>query len=58
MKNGDTAKLMQPTIQGTVAETRWNNEKDCKEHRLEWADAEGNSHDRWFLEAELEEVAA
>lgn len=58
MKNGDTAKLTQPTIQGTVAETRWNNEKDCKEHRLEWSDSEGNAHDRWFLESELEQVQA
>lgn len=57
MKNGDTAKLIQPTIQGKVAETRWNNEKDCKEHRLEWSDAEGNSHDRWFFETELEVTA-
>jgi hypothetical protein len=57
MKNGDTAKLIQPTIQGTIAETRWNNEQDCKEHRLEWVDAEGNAQDRWFFEAALEVTA-
>ena len=53
IKNGSAAKLKVPTVQGTVAETRWNNEKDKKEFLLRWEDGE-----RWFFEDELEEVAA
>ena len=56
MKNGDQAKLIQPAVEGEIVETRWNNEQDCKEHRLQWASAEGDVNDRWFLETELAPV--
>ena len=58
MKNGSKARLVPKIIEGEIAETRWSNERDCKEFLLRWADADGSAHERWFLEAELEEVAA
>jgi hypothetical protein len=58
MKNGSVAKLIVPTVQGTIAETRWNNEQDKKEYLLKWTDGDGNECARWFFEDELEEVVA
>ena len=53
MRNGDQARLRPVVIQGIIKETRWNNERECKEHLLTWTDA-GEAHERWFLETELE----
>lgn len=57
MKKGDVARLIQPTIQGPVTATRYNEETEGLEHLLEWTDAAGEVHQRWFAAAELEEVA-
>ena len=56
MKNGDTAKLIQVPVVGTIVETRWNNEADCKEHCLQSDAGADGIHIRWFKETELESV--
>lgn len=57
MKNGDIARLVQPTIDGVIKDTRWSNQRDCKEHLLEWTDPSTKEvHQRWFFETELAQV--
>lgn len=54
---GQAAKLIQPVVQGEVTDTRYNKEAGQLEHQLEYTDAAGESHTRWFLESQLEAVA-
>ena len=56
MKKGTAVRLIQPTIQGAILSTRYNEELECLEHLVEWTDAEGETHQRFFAEAQLEEV--
>lgn len=51
---GANAKLIQPTITGEVLDTRYNKEAAQLEHLLEYPDADGEVHQRWFLASELE----
>lgn len=53
---GQTAKLIQPVVQGTITDTRYNKEAGQLEHQMEYTDANGESHDRWFLDSQLEAV--
>lgn len=56
MKLGATAKLKQPTIQGKIESTKYNEEREELEHLLVWKDENGEEASRWFLASELEEV--
>lgn len=56
MKRGNTVRLIQPSIQGPIVSTRYNEEKEGLEHLVEWTDAAGETHQRWFDEADLKEV--
>ncbi len=55
MKVGTTARLVQPVVQGEVVARRIN-AADQIEYQLQWTDAAGEQHLRWFEEAQLEEV--
>lgn len=54
MESGQTVRLIQPVIQGQISDTRYNKEAKCLEHLVGWTDANGNVHERWFTETELE----
>lgn len=58
MKAGDTARLIQPVIEGQVMERRINPDTDDIELRLAWTDAAGERNERWFPEQQLEQVSA
>ena len=55
---GQSAKLITPVIQGTVADVRYNKEAKTMEYLLEWTDADGDIHQRWFNESDLEVINA
>lgn len=55
---GQKAKLNTPVIQGTIIDVGYNKDAKSMEYLLEWADGEGDSHQRWFLESELEVINA
>lgn len=57
MKVGTTARLVQPVVQGEVVARRINS-ADQIEYQLQWTDAAGEVHLRWFDEAQLQEVEA
>lgn len=56
MKTGDKARVKQPELKGKIIETRYTEEHECLEHLLEYEGADGETHQRWFLAAELEGV--
>lgn len=53
---GKTARLRQPVIQGEIVDTQYNKDSKGLEHKVQWT-AEGETHERWFVEADLEEVS-
>ena len=53
---GQTAKLVQPVIQGEVKDTQFNKSAGELEHLIAWVDAEANEQERWFLASTLEVV--
>ena len=53
---GQTARLVQPVVQGEVIDTRFNKDAGKLEHLLSYTDADGETHERWFIETELEAV--
>lgn len=57
MKAGDTARLIQPVVQGQIKERRFN-AADELEYRLEWTDPDGSTQQRWFAESQLQQVEA
>jgi len=61
LEEGKRARLKQPIVAGVIVDVQYNKEKRCLEHCLEWTDDSNNdgmpeTHRRWFLESELEEV--
>lgn len=58
IKTGATARLIQPEVRGRIVERRINPDTDEIELQLQWTDAAGETHARWFPESQLEEVAA
>lgn len=55
---GQEAKLVQPAIQGPVTDARYNKDAKQLEYLLQFTDAQGDQHERWFLESQLAPVAA
>lgn len=51
---GDTAKLIQPVVKGQVIDTRYNKDAKQLEHLLEYTGEDGDAHQRWFLDSQLE----
>jgi hypothetical protein len=61
INEGDQVKVVAPTIEGPVLDTRWNKDARQLEHLVEWddnGDEEGGKHTRWFLASELEVTKA
>lgn len=59
MKTGTLVQVRQPApIRGAVTARRINPGTDAIELLVSWEDPGGASHQRWFAEAELQEVAA
>ena len=56
MKKGKKVRLIQPVIEGEVVSTRYNEEKEGLEHLVEWTGSDGEVHQRWFAESDLEEA--
>lgn len=54
MKKGDEVRVVQPTVQGPIVGTRYNEEILMLEHRVQWTGPDGEQHERWFSEDELE----
>lgn len=54
MEIGNTVKLVQPVVQGEITDTQYNKESKQLEHLVEWIDAAGDAHQRWFVESQLE----
>lgn len=55
MKTGTPVRLIQPVVQGVVKERRIT-PADEIELLVEWAEAEGQTVERWFAESQLEQV--
>jgi len=53
-KKGDVVKLNAPVPQGTVAALRMDEDGNVS-YMMEWQDG-GNTHTRWFEEAQLTEA--
>jgi len=51
---GDNAKMIQPVVTGIVIDTRYNKDAKQLEHLLEFVGEDGEAHQRWFLESQLE----
>lgn len=56
MKTGTTVRLIQPVIQGVVKERRITPD-DQIELLVEWTEPGGQTAERWFSEAQLEQVS-
>jgi len=56
MQIGSAVKLVQPTLQGAIIDTRYDKEALTLTHLVEWADASGVVHQRWFNESEIAEI--
>lgn len=52
-KRGDIVKVITPIISGTI-EKRIIDEEDMELYSITWTDSEGNTHERFFKEEELE----
>lgn len=56
MKVGSQARLIQPEVRGEVIARRIDESTDEIELLLQWTDAAGDQHQRWFTAAQLEEA--
>lgn len=53
-KIGDSVQLVQPVITGAITQKQFIGDDIC--YHVEYTDAAGETHDRWFKESELEAV--
>lgn len=53
---GDLVRLKTPVIQGPVLDGTYDMDAQAFSYRLAFTDADGQEHDRWFTEGELELV--
>lgn len=58
MKIGSTARLVQPVIEGPIAGKRYDESTDGLEYLVVYKGADGEVHQRWFPESQLEQVEA
>ena len=54
---GERARLRQPIIAGTIVEHEYDRKTGEKRCLLEWS-ADGEAHQRWFPESDLEADAS
>lgn len=55
MEIGNTVKVVAPVLSGPITDTRYNKDAKSLEHLVEFQ-MDGEAHQRWFLERELEVV--
>lgn len=53
---GKKARMIAPVIQGDVIDTEYDKSNKCLRHLLSYVGADGEQHERWFPETQLEEV--
>ena len=53
MKIGNSVRLVQPTIGGTIIDTEYDKSSHELRHLVEWEE-DGVIHQRWFTESQLE----
>lgn len=53
-KKGSTVRQIVPVIEGKVSSTRFNEEQQQLEYHVDYKDAGGHPHSRWFFENQLE----
>jgi hypothetical protein len=53
---GKVARVVTPIVQGAVIDTEYDKDAKCLRHLLEYEDGAGETQQRWFVEADLEEV--
>ena len=51
---GTKVRQIAPAIEGEVVQTRFNESSDCLEYLVSYTGADGESHERWFLESQVE----
>lgn len=56
LKSGTPVRLIQPEIRGEVIQRRINETTDALEVLVSYADAGGETHQRWFAADQVEEV--
>jgi hypothetical protein len=54
--DGTTVRLRMHQIEGVIADTEYDKQSKCLRHLLQYIGQDGEQHERWFLETELEEV--
>lgn len=54
LKKGQPARVKVPAPEGVVARHRFDEDTGERFFLLEWKDADGEDHHRWFPEADLE----
>ncbi|MEY8688454.1 MAG: hypothetical protein AB9M53_01060 [Leptothrix sp. (in: b-proteobacteria)] len=54
LSEGQTARLIQPVIEGPILDTRYNKDAGELEHLVTFTDADGEEASRWFLASKLE----
>lgn len=56
IKKGTPVRQVVTPIEGPVMATRFNQEHEVLEYLISYKGADGEAHQRWFLESEIAEV--
>lgn len=51
---GTKVRQIAPAIEGEVKSTRFNEDSNCLEYLVEYVGTDDETHERWFLETQLE----
>ena len=54
IKTGTEVRQKAPAIEGHITRTKFNESADCLEYLVSYVTADGETHERWFLESEIE----
>lgn len=54
---GTKVRQVAPAIEGEVKKTRFNEMADCLEYLVGYTNDQGEAHERWFLESQVEVAA-
>ena len=56
-KEGQKVRLVAPIIEGSIADINYNKLTEELEYLLGYSSADGDLHQRWFSESDLEAVS-
>ena len=56
LETGQNVRLKAPVIQGPIKDTEYDKDAKTLRHLVEYSDLQGETHQRWFLETDLELV--